>query len=149
MTIVPGEPHPERSESASLVSPKWTRMRFVRCEACGAKALVAASGCPHCGTSLGLRDSRGEPLALAHCPTCDLYYPRKLGECRWCGTEAPTFKLAPYLWGGAGFLLVSGMAWAAWQVHSGVAKPCDGFNVAVLASGSKNRIAPRVIALTP
>src|SRR6185312_17086419 len=89
MTIVPGEPHPERSESASLVSPKWTRMRFVRCEACGAKALVAASGCPHCGTSLGLRDSRGEPLALAHCPTCDLYYPRKLGECRWCGTEAP------------------------------------------------------------
>jgi hypothetical protein len=123
MTIAPGESQPEHPESASLVTPRWTRMRFVRCEACGAKALVAASGCPACGHSLGLRNSRGEPVPLAHCPNCDLYYPRQLGECRWCGTEASAFHIAPYLWGGAGFVLLIGMAWAAWQVHSGSAVP--------------------------
>lgn len=63
-------------------------MRFVRCEQCGAKALIAASQCPRCTHPLSLRDSRGEAVPLAHCHKCDTYYPRSRGGCRFCGTKA-------------------------------------------------------------
>lgn len=63
-------------------------MRFVRCEQCGAKALIAASQCPRCTHPLALRDSRGEAVPLAHCHKCDTYYPRSRGGCRFCGTTA-------------------------------------------------------------
>jgi hypothetical protein len=86
-------------------------MRFVRCEACGAKALVAASQCPQCGVALELRDSRGNPVPLAHCPECDFYYPRKRGACTWCGTRAPAFRVAPYAWSAAAIIVVVAAAW--------------------------------------
>lgn len=74
-------------------------MRYVRCEACGSKALLAASQCPKCGHLLGLRDTRGNPVPLSHCRGCDSYYLSSSGACRWCGPTAPRgVRLAPFLW---------------------------------------------------
>ena len=89
-------------------------MRSVRCDACGMKALLAASQCPHCGHLFEIRDSFGELLPLAHCSTCDSDYPRKRGECRWCGTKPEGFRIAPYAWKGAGVLAFVGIWWGAW-----------------------------------
>lgn len=61
-------------------------MQYVRCEACGAKALLAASRCPKCTKSLELRDHYGEFVPLSHCHKCDTYYPTSRGGCKWCGT---------------------------------------------------------------
>ncbi|MFN8574259.1 MAG: SH3 domain-containing protein [Gemmatimonadaceae bacterium] len=85
-------------------------MQSVRCDACGMKALVAASQCPHCGHLFDLRDSFGELLPLAQCPTCESYYPLVRGECRWCGTKPERRRLAAYKWkltAGLGFVALA------------------------------------------
>ena len=92
-------------------------MRSVRCDACGLKALVAASQCPHCGHLFELRDSFGELLPLAHCGSCDSYYPLARGECRWCGTPPERSRFGPTAWKGVGVLAFAGMAWGAWVAH--------------------------------
>lgn len=61
-------------------------MRSVRCDACGTKALMAASQCPKCGHLFEVRDGSGEALPLAQCPDCDAYYPAHMQSCKWCGT---------------------------------------------------------------
>ncbi len=61
-------------------------MRSVRCDVCGTKALMAASRCPKCGHLFEVRDGSGEPLPLAHCSSCDAYYPAHVDSCKWCGT---------------------------------------------------------------
>ncbi|MEP7381396.1 MAG: SH3 domain-containing protein [Gemmatimonadota bacterium] len=66
-------------------------MQLVRCEQCGAKALIAASQCPRCAHAFFLRGSRGQTVPLGHCSVCDTYYPRRLGGCHWCGTKVSTF----------------------------------------------------------
>lgn len=123
MDIVPRDPRPAPQEPEEDLPPRWTRLRFVRCEACGAKALVAASQCPQCGHALGLRNSLGDPVPLAHCPTCDLYYPRKRGECRWCGTKAPKSRLLPLSLGAVALLGVLGVSWGVlpFSITTGVA----------------------------
>lgn len=62
-------------------------MQYVRCDACGAKALFAASRCPKCTHAFFLRNHRGGMVPLAHCRKCDTYYPRAVGGCKWCGTK--------------------------------------------------------------
>lgn len=89
-------------------------MRFVRCDACGAKASLAASQCPQCAVALVLRDSFGEPLPLSHCPTCDVYYPRGPSACRWCGTSAPTAQVAPIVWKGCAVVGGLVLVWVVW-----------------------------------
>lgn len=93
-------------------------MQAVRCEACGMKALVAASQCPHCGHLLELRDSFGELLPLTHCSTCSCDYPTRHGHCRWCGTtpHARRFE-ASTLWKGVGALALIGMAIGVWATR--------------------------------
>jgi rubredoxin len=61
-------------------------MRSVRCDVCGTKALSAASQCPACGHLFEMRDGSGGALPLAHCASCDAYYPAHVHSCRWCGT---------------------------------------------------------------
>jgi hypothetical protein len=89
-------------------------MRFVRCDSCGAKALLAATQCPKCSHALGLRSSYGEAVPLAHCRSCDTYYPRAQGKCRWCDVPARSFSFVPFLWGAAGLAIIAG-AWGIWQ----------------------------------
>lgn len=88
-------------------------MRFTRCDACGAKALMAASQCPKCSHWLGLRDDRGETVPLARCRTCQGYYPRKQGGCKWCGAEQPASRPSGLVWGGLSIVLIAGVAWGA------------------------------------
>jgi hypothetical protein len=118
MLNVPGESRPTEAVPAGPQAPKWARLRYVRCDACGAKALVAASQCPQCGHAFWLRDSRGVPVPLAHCPSCDIYYPRRLGQCRWCGTRAPTTQeqIVPYARFGGGVAAFLVLGWGAWQL---------------------------------
>jgi len=121
-------------------TPRWTRMRFVRCEACGAKALVAASQCPQCGEALNLRNSLGQPVPLAYCTSCDLYYPRKRGECRWCGAKPPRIRTSSLAWGTLGVVVVLAWGWEAWRLRS--------VDVGAAAAGS-SRPAARKARVTP
>lgn len=92
-------------------------MRSVRCDACGNKAMLAASQCPHCGHLLELRDGFGQMLPLAHCSDCDSYYPAHQGTCKWCGTAPEGFRLAPYAVKGVGVLAFAGLVSAAWLAN--------------------------------
>jgi hypothetical protein len=92
-------------------------MRSLRCDVCGTKALVAASTCPKCGHAFEVRDGFGELLPLAHCTTCDAYYPESVGGCRWCGTKperSPIGPLGPHIWKGVGILVFASLAIGAW-----------------------------------
>ena len=92
-------------------------MRSVRCDVCGTKALVAASTCPKCSHGFENRDGFGELLPLAHCTTCDSYYPHSVGACKWCGTKperSPIGPLGPYIWKGVGILTFASLAIGAW-----------------------------------
>jgi len=92
-------------------------MRSVRCDSCGMKAMLAASQCPHCGHLFELRDASGEFLPLAHCGSCDSYYPMRHGSCRWCGTKPEGFRVAPFAVKGVGALVFAGLVGAAWLAN--------------------------------
>lgn len=109
-------------------------MRYTRCEACGAKALLAASQCPKCGHLLGLRDTRGIPVPLSHCRGCDSYYPSARGSCRWCGNAAPARSgTAPVLWGVIALIVVVGAVLGGRQIWS---RTTEGHPAAVVATAS-------------
>lgn len=82
-----------RRKVGSRTFDKAVRMRSVRCDACGTKALIAASQCPKCGHLFEMRDGSGDPLPLAHCPSCDSYYPAHVHSCKWCGTTLTPEKI--------------------------------------------------------
>lgn len=67
------------------------RMGYLRCEACGAKALSAASQCPKCAHLFDLRDARGERIALKTCRSCGIMH-RRDRSCQWCTDQAATGK---------------------------------------------------------
>lgn len=97
-------------------------MNFVRCEQCGAKALIAASQCPKCTHPLSLRDFRGEVVPLAHCHKCDTYYRRSLGGCRWCGTKANGVALPRRVIVAGVAALLAVLAVGSWQWRSARAR---------------------------
>jgi hypothetical protein len=85
-------------------------MRSVRCDACGSKALMAASQCPKCSHLFEVRDGFGELLPLSFCTSCQSYYPAHVGSCKWCGTvPEPVRKPLPWTHIGVGGLIA--MAW--------------------------------------
>jgi hypothetical protein len=81
------------------------------------KAMLAASQCPHCGHLFELRDGFGEFVPLAHCASCDSYYPLSQGTCHWCGTKPESFRVAPYAVKGVGVLVFAGLVGAAWLTN--------------------------------
>jgi hypothetical protein len=54
---------------------------------------------------------------LAHCASCDSYYPETLGSCKWCGTRPERAPITPLIWKSFGVLAFVAMAWGAWLVH--------------------------------
>lgn len=94
-------------------------MQTVRCDACGAKAILAASRCPKCAQSLDLRDHHGEFVALGHCKSCGSHYLLSKGGCKWCGTvaRAPEASRGPRLAAAAilALVVVAGGTVLAWR----------------------------------
>lgn len=92
-------------------------MAFLRCEACGAKALAAASQCPRCRHPFELRDARGERVRLRTCSGCGFLH-RVDKPCASCGERAPTVAIpSANVWvplAAAVLLLVGGGAWWLW-----------------------------------
>lgn len=117
-------------------------MRFVRCNACGAKALLAASQCPKCSQWLGLRDERGEMLPLARCGSCHCYHPRGQGACRWCEAAQPGPRAASFAWGGLGVVLMAAVAWGAVRVFGGSGAPAPPRMTAMAMTVAQQPVPP-------
>lgn len=111
-------------------------MRMTRCEACGAKALMAASQCPKCGEYLGLRDDHGDFVAMARCPSCECYYPRRRGGCRWCGTKPPPSPLPKIAAGALGLVVVAVAVWGISGLVGGDDDPNRAPDGTMIASAS-------------
>lgn len=155
LVLPPRESDDMPDEPELGLPPRWMRLRYVRCEACGAKALVAASKCPQCEEPLHLRDSFGEPFPLAHCQTCDLYYPRKKGTCIRCGTAPATFPFRAVVWRTAATLAFGGLVWGAWWAKStSIGPPAiadskpDGGAVVVVPEYAERRTDSAKVAAT-
>ncbi len=69
-------------------------MGYFRCDACGAKALSAASTCPRCHHAFDLHDAGGRRVALRRCSGCDLMH-RVDRPCSACG-DVPSVSLRPW-----------------------------------------------------
>ena len=99
-------------------------MRSVRCDACGTKALMAASKCPKCGHPFNVRDGFGELLPLARCASCDSDYPLSAGSCKWCGTTAPVnAPITPYILKGVGVAAFLSLAIGAFLIRDKAPEP--------------------------
>ena len=107
----------ERGRAGERTLNKAVRMRSVRCDVCGTKALTAASQCPKCSHLFEVRDGFGELLPLVYCSTCDSYYPESLGVCKWCGTKPEPAPIAPRIWKGAGIAALVVVLVAAWLMR--------------------------------
>lgn len=84
-------------------------MGYLRCDACGAKALSAASTCPRCHHVFDLHDAGGRRVALRRCAGCDLMH-RVDRPCPACG-DVPAVSVRPWaVRAGA----VAGVAAALW-----------------------------------
>jgi hypothetical protein len=95
-------------------SESGKRMDFVRCDACGAKAMLAASQCPKCAEPLYVRNDRGDDVRLARCRSCHTFYPASRDGCRWC----PAVKRAmvpPWISKAAAAVLAIAVGWGGWQ----------------------------------
>jgi hypothetical protein len=115
------------------------RMRSVRCDLCGTKALTAASQCPKCGHLFKVRDGFGALLPLAYCSTCDSYYPESVGSCRWCGTQPERAPIAPYVWRCVGVAALVVVAAGAWLMRD--ARPKHTSQARVTAPVTSDSIA--------
>jgi hypothetical protein len=121
-------------------------LQYVRCDACGAKALFAASRCPKCTHAFFLRNHRGGMVPLAHCRKCETYYPRSVGGCKWCGT-----KLGPASVTG-GTLAIAGLvaiAIAALVYFQGFRNRSVAENSVVPTPAASAIVSPAVAAPVP
>jgi Bacterial SH3 domain len=107
-------------------------MRSVRCDACGTKALMAASQCPKCGHLFEVRDGFGALRPLAYCSSCDSYYPESVGSCRWCGTTPAPAPNHPYIWKRAGVVALIVLAGLGWLMRDSRPKAGAGARTAKL-----------------
>ncbi len=92
-------------------------MGYLRCEACGAKALTAASTCPKCSAAFELHDGRGERVALKKCSGCGIMH-RRDRACHWCGERKPAAWRNPAtLKSATGIAAVALVAVGSWAVR--------------------------------
>jgi len=93
-------------------------MGYLRCEACGAKALSAASTCPSCLHVLDLYDVGGRRVALRRCSGCDLMH-RVDRPCGACG-DAPAVSVRPWAVRGAVAAGIAVMLWVGASLDGGL-----------------------------
>lgn len=90
-------------------------MAYIRCEECGAKALVAASTCPMCAHPFETHDSRGERAVLKRCSGCGIMH-RRDRTCHWCGDVSHTAWRSPrVVQTGVGIAAVALAAVGVWR----------------------------------
>jgi hypothetical protein len=121
-------------------------MRLVRCDACGAKAILAASQCPKCAEPLYVRNERGDDVRLVSCRSCETYYPASRNGCRWC----PAVERAPIpRWTGKVVVTVLTIAasWGGWQLLPASTPPSPAPNVTTLQAAPVPRLAS--VAVVP
>ena len=75
-------------------------MGYLRCEACGSKALSAASQCPRCAEPFELTDARGFRAPLMQCGGCGIMH-RRDRACHWCGDRPRAAWRSPRVLSGA------------------------------------------------
>ncbi len=87
-------------------------MGYLRCEACGAKALSAASTCPKCSAEFEVFDGRGTRVTLKRCSGCGIMH-RQDRACHWCDAKKTNTSAALRSASGiAAFALVAVGSWA-------------------------------------
>ena len=84
------------SSYGSLLRP-FALMAFLRCTACGSKALVAASQCPRCRHPFQLQNTRGDRVKLSRCRGCGIMH-RFDASCHWCGVLPKATWPSPTVW---------------------------------------------------
>ena len=123
-------------------------MDFVRCDACGAKALLAASQCPKCAEPLYVRNDRGDDVRLARCRSCHTYYPASREGCRWC----PAVKramVAPWIPKAAAAVLAIAVGWGGWRFLPASSSPNPTPDVMTLRPPAVTRLASVAVLPSP
>ena len=123
-------------------------MRLVRCDACGAKAILAASQCPKCAEPLYVRNARGDEVRLVNCRSCETYYPASRDGCRWCPAVA---RATMPRWTGKAIVAVLTLAagWGAWQFLPTSSPPSPAPNVMALLPAPVPRLASVAVFPSP
>ena len=124
-------------------------MRVVRCDACGAKAMIAAGQCPKCSHLFELRDGFGELLPLAYCSSCESYYPETVGQCKWCGTKPERPPILPQVLRGVAAAGVVAIVGTAWLVHDRVPRDTRSLKRAAVAKSMPAPAAQTVDTAPP
>jgi len=123
-------------------------MRLVRCDACGAKAILAASQCPKCTEPLYVRNARGDEVPLVRCRSCETCYPASRDGCRWC----PTVTRSP-IPRRTGTVVVAVLTFASslggWQFVRASSPPPPTPNVTALQSAAVTRLASVAVYPSP
>lgn len=92
-------------------------MGYLRCEACGSKALSAASTCPRCATAFELHDARGQRVALKKCSSCGIMH-RQDRACHWCGERKPSaWRSSAALKSATGIAAIALVAVGSWAAR--------------------------------
>src|SRR5688500_4069605 len=123
-------------------------MHFVRCDACGAKAILAASQCPKCAEPLYVRNDRGDDVRLARCRSCHSYYPASRDGCRWC----PAVKRAtvpPWILKAAAAVLAIAVGWGGWQFLPAGSSANQTSDVMTLRPQAVTRLASVAVLPSP
>lgn len=124
-------------------------MAYLRCESCGAKALVAASRCPKCAHEFHLLDGRGERLQLSQCRRCGIMQ-RRGTPCHWCPPKAETsWRSSRLIQSAAATLLVGVIGASSWSygshVQDFVAQSLTAGRSALVSSA----VTPQKVAVEP
>jgi hypothetical protein len=123
-------------------------MHFVRCDACGAKALLAASQCPKCAEPLYVRNDRGDDVRLARCRSCHTYYPASREGCRWCA--AVERAMVPrWIPKAAAAVLAIAVGWGGWQFLPGSIPPKPAPDMMTLQPPAVTRLASVAVLPSP
>lgn len=92
-------------------------MGYLRCEACGSKALSAASTCPKCSSPFSLHDARGQRVELRKCSGCGIMH-RRDRACHWCGEQKPAAWRSPaFMKSATGVAAVALVAVGSWAIR--------------------------------
>jgi hypothetical protein len=88
-------------------------MPYLRCHACGAKALPIATRCPSCEAPFEVPGDPASRRRMRPCPQCDSLLAREAEACRWCGAALAGLGLTPVRAGiAAGVCVALVGAWA-------------------------------------